>query len=131
MASETHAESIAPILTSEGWELLNSLGPYSEAESLHLGTELRKAGHSPELVAAAMTQSRLRAKAEAKFGPVAFLVPLPPCEGSAFLARVRLPASGAGAVFCRGTEGVVTSSAAGVGSGAATPSACCMFTSTA
>lgn len=71
MASETHAESIAPILTSEGWELLNSLGPYSEAESLHMGTELRKAGHSPELVAAAMTQSRLRAKAEAKFGPFA------------------------------------------------------------
>src|SRR6185312_2604369 len=71
MASETHAESIAPILTPEGWELLNSLGPYSEAESLHTGTELRKAGHSPELVSAAMTQSRLRAKAEAKFGPFA------------------------------------------------------------
>ncbi|MEV7646650.1 class I SAM-dependent methyltransferase [Arthrobacter sp. NPDC089319] len=71
MAPETHAESIAPILTPEGWELLNSLGPYSEAESLHTGTELRKAGHSPELVAAAMTQSRLRAKAEAKFGPFA------------------------------------------------------------
>ncbi len=71
MAPETHAESIAPILTPEGWELLNSLGPYSEAESLHTGTELRKAGHSPELVSAAMTQSRLRAKAEAKFGPFA------------------------------------------------------------
>ena len=71
MASETHAESIAPILTPEGWELLNSLGPYSEAESLHTGTELRKAGHSPELVSAAMTQSRLRAKAKAKFGPFA------------------------------------------------------------
>ncbi|WP_104117207.1 class I SAM-dependent methyltransferase [Arthrobacter sp. B1805] len=65
------SDNIADILTSEGWELLNSLGPYSEADSLRLTGQLRKAGYSPEVVAAALTQSRLRAKASAKFGPFA------------------------------------------------------------
>jgi hypothetical protein len=64
-------DSISPLLTREGWELLSSLGPYREADSLKLNESLRKAGHSPELVAAALTQARLRAKAEAKFGEFA------------------------------------------------------------
>ncbi|MEC5197862.1 SAM-dependent methyltransferase [Arthrobacter sp. PL16] len=64
-------DNIADILTPGGWELLNSLGPYTEADSLRLTEQLRKAGHSPEVVAAALTQSRLRAKASAKFGPFA------------------------------------------------------------
>jgi len=62
---------ISPLLTVAGWELLASLGPYKESGSLKLNETLRKAGHSPELVAAALTQSRLRAKAEAKFGEFA------------------------------------------------------------
>ncbi|GAB3537244.1 50S ribosomal protein L11 methyltransferase [Arthrobacter tecti] len=62
---------LEPVLTPDGWELLNSLGPYSEAGSLRLSSQLRDAGHSPEVVAAALTQSRLRAKAQAKFGPFA------------------------------------------------------------
>ncbi|BBE23518.1 hypothetical protein MN0502_24010 [Arthrobacter sp. MN05-02] len=65
------SDNIADILTPEGWELLNSLGPYTEADSLRLSEQLRRAGHSPEVVAAALTQSRLRAKASAKFGPFA------------------------------------------------------------
>ncbi|WP_104179212.1 class I SAM-dependent methyltransferase [Arthrobacter sp. B0490] len=65
------SENIADILTPEGWELLNSLGPYTGSDSLRLTEQLRKAGHSPEAVAAALTQSRLRAKASAKFGPFA------------------------------------------------------------
>lgn len=64
-------DAISPLLTVEGWELLLSLGPYNEKDSLKLNDSLRKAGHSPELVAAALTQSRLRAKAEAKFGEFA------------------------------------------------------------
>lgn len=64
-------DAISPLLTVEGWELLSSLGPYSEAGSLKLNESLRRAGHSPELVAAALTQSRLRAKAETKFGEFA------------------------------------------------------------
>ena len=57
------SDNIADILTTDGWELLNSLGPYTEADSLRLTGQLRKAGYSPEVVAAALTQSRLRAKA--------------------------------------------------------------------
>lgn len=65
------SDAISPLLTLDGWELLSSLGPYREADSLKLNETLRKAGHSPELVAAALTQARLRSKAEAKFGEFA------------------------------------------------------------
>lgn len=67
--SETSA--LAPLLTPEGWELLNSLPPYDADDAARLNTELRRAGHSPELVAAALTQSRLRRDAAAKFGDFA------------------------------------------------------------
>ncbi|WP_104160450.1 class I SAM-dependent methyltransferase [Arthrobacter sp. ZGTC212] len=63
--------SLAHVLTSEGWELLNSLGPYLESESFKLNTDLRKAGHSPDVVAAVLTQAKLRMKARTKFGPFA------------------------------------------------------------
>lgn len=55
----------------EGWALLQSLPPYDEAGSLGLQLALREAGFAPELVAAAMTQSRLRARAVDKFGEFA------------------------------------------------------------
>ncbi|MFC8303680.1 SAM-dependent methyltransferase [Specibacter sp. NPDC057265] len=64
-------DAISALLTPAGWELLASLGPYREADSLKLNESLRKAGHSPELVAAALTQARLRAKAQSKFGEFA------------------------------------------------------------
>jgi len=69
--AETTQDQIAPLLNPEGWELLASLGPYREEEAFRLNASLRKAGHSPELVSAALTQSRLRTKAEAKFGEFA------------------------------------------------------------
>jgi THUMP domain-like/Methyltransferase domain len=69
--AETPQDQIAPLLNPEGWELLASLGPYREEEAFQLNAALRKAGHSPELVSAALTQSRLRTKAEAKFGEFA------------------------------------------------------------
>lgn len=62
---------VALLLTPEGWELLSSLPPYDPAEALSLGRSLREEGHSPALVAAALTQQRLRARATAKFGPFA------------------------------------------------------------
>ena len=70
MADATQ-DLIAPLLTSEGWELLASLGPYREAEAFQQNAALRKAGHSPALVSAVLTQSRLRTKAEGKFGEFA------------------------------------------------------------
>ena len=64
-------ESIAPLLSTEGWELLSVIGPYAEADALSTSERLRKAGHSAELVSAVLTQSRLRNKATAKFGEFA------------------------------------------------------------
>lgn len=62
---------ISGLLTETGWALLESLPPYREDEALALGEQLRQAGHDPALVAAALTQSRLRAAARGKFGPFA------------------------------------------------------------
>lgn len=65
------AAALAPLLTPQGWQLLSSLPPYDPDSALRLGEELRKAGHSPQLVSAALTQQRLRERATAKFGPFA------------------------------------------------------------
>lgn len=47
---------------------MGSLPKYDAAAALALGAALRDAGHHPSTVAAALTQSRLRAGARAKFG---------------------------------------------------------------
>jgi hypothetical protein len=59
------------LLTPEGWALLSQLPPYDETRSLQLATGLRDRGLDAELVSAAMTQSRLRARARDKFGDFA------------------------------------------------------------
>lgn len=59
------AEQLA---SAEGWALLQSLPPYDPADALALQTRLRGAGHAPDLVAAVLAQSRLRARAADKFG---------------------------------------------------------------
>ncbi|HLS00996.1 MAG TPA: class I SAM-dependent methyltransferase, partial [Beutenbergiaceae bacterium] len=59
------------LLTERGWAFLNSLPAYDEANALTLSEALRKKGMDPDLVAAALTQSRLRAQATAKFGEFA------------------------------------------------------------
>lgn len=64
--------STARLITSaDGLSLIESLGPYREADALSLGAGLRKAGADAATVAAAMTQSRLRVAARAKFGEFA------------------------------------------------------------
>ena len=66
-----HSE-LRELLTVEGLRLLDSLPRWNAAADVVRSVgELRKAGHSPVLVAAVLHQSRLRAKAEAKFGPFA------------------------------------------------------------
>ncbi|NUU07053.1 SAM-dependent methyltransferase [Leifsonia sp. C5G2] len=63
---------LVALLSPEGLRLLDSLPPYrSERDVLHLVADLRKQGHSPALVAAVLTQSKLRRKAQAKFGDFA------------------------------------------------------------
>jgi hypothetical protein len=64
-------ESIGALLTPEGWALLESLPAYDEDDAMALGERLRREGHPAPLVAAALTQSRLRARARSKFGPFA------------------------------------------------------------
>jgi SAM-dependent methyltransferase len=63
---------LVELLSSEGLRLLDSLAPYeSKDDVVRAVADLRKAGHSPGLVAAVLSQSRLRSKAAAKFGPFA------------------------------------------------------------
>ncbi|MGJ9425765.1 SAM-dependent methyltransferase [Nesterenkonia halotolerans] len=64
-------DSLTPVLTPEGWELVNSLPPYDPSASFGLNEQLRREGHPAERVAAALTQSRLRAEARGKFGDFA------------------------------------------------------------
>ncbi|MBH0129867.1 class I SAM-dependent methyltransferase [Salinibacterium sp. NK8237] len=60
------------LLSAEGLRLLDSLPTWhSSDEIVRTVAELRKAGHSPALVAAVLSQSKLRAKAASKFGPFA------------------------------------------------------------
>lgn len=68
---ETAAEPLAALLTPEGMRLLDGLGPYREDEVLQQISRLRAEGFAPELISAAMTQSRLRTAAVAKFGEFA------------------------------------------------------------
>ncbi|MBB2894528.1 class I SAM-dependent methyltransferase [Flexivirga oryzae] len=62
---------LAKLISGEGAALLASLPPYDEAEAFVLGDRLRMEGFDPELIAAALTQSRLRSRAERKFGRAA------------------------------------------------------------
>lgn len=63
---------LVELLSPEGLRLLDSLPPYrTEKDVLRMVSDLRKAGHSPGLVAAVLTQAKLRKKAQAKFGEFA------------------------------------------------------------
>ncbi|WP_456845901.1 THUMP-like domain-containing protein [Cellulomonas sp. P5_C6] len=64
-------DGIAQLLSPAGWALLSALPPYDESRTMALSERLRDEGIDPALVAAALTQSRLRAKAAAKFGTFA------------------------------------------------------------
>jgi SAM-dependent methyltransferase len=60
------------LLSPEGLRLLDSLPAYQSTDDVVKSVaQLRKAGHGPGLVAAVLSQSRLRAKARSKFGPFA------------------------------------------------------------
>ena len=61
-------QSFQRLLAPEGQRLLASLPAYDGAQALAVATAARDLGHGEELVSAALTQSRLRARARAKFG---------------------------------------------------------------
>lgn len=63
---------LVELLSPEGLRLLDSLPTYSSTDDVvRIVAQLRKEGHGPGLVAAVLSQSRLRAKARVKFGPFA------------------------------------------------------------
>ncbi len=63
---------LVALLSPEGLRLLDSLPPWdSTADVVRTVSELRAAGHPPELVAAVLTQSRLRRRARDKFSDFA------------------------------------------------------------
>jgi len=63
---------LVDLLSPDGLRLLDSLPPWdSSADVVRLVSDLRKAGHPQGLVTAVLGQSRLRAKAVAKFGDFA------------------------------------------------------------
>ena len=68
--------------------LLASLPPYDKKQVFSLTAQLRDQGYAPELVAAALTQSRLRQKAHEKFGDFA--------DGMMFTAAGRANVGSAG-----------------------------------
>lgn len=63
--------ALRELLSPEGLTLLDSLPAGSPTDAVRAVADLRKAGHSPALVAAVLSQSRLRTNAAAKFGPFA------------------------------------------------------------
>ena len=65
------ASGLTKLLSPQGWALLSALPPYDEHLAMAISERLRREGIDPELVAAALTQSRLRAKARAKLGDFA------------------------------------------------------------
>jgi hypothetical protein len=63
---------LVELLSPEGLRLLDSLPRYETTQDVVKSVAaLRKAGHPAGLVAAVLSQSRLRARAQAKFGPFA------------------------------------------------------------
>jgi SAM-dependent methyltransferase len=65
-------DEVRELLTPEGLRLLDSIPPYgSGRDVLRVSADLRKAGHRPALVAAVLTQARLRERARGKFGEFA------------------------------------------------------------
>ena len=66
------ASELREILSTEGLRLLDGVPAWdSKDDVMRIVTDLRKAGHSPALVAAVVSQARLRARGVAKFGPFA------------------------------------------------------------
>lgn len=66
------AEEVAAfraLLTPEGAALLARLPPYDEGQALAVAARLRADGVDPALAAAALTQTRLRARARPRLGP--------------------------------------------------------------
>lgn len=105
MTDSSAGSHAALLLTPEGWAFLASLPPYDPGEALALGRSLREQGHSPALVAAGLTQQRLRARAQSKFGPFASSMLLTP-DGLEQATRLEVAAHHAARYAAAGAQRV-------------------------
>lgn len=71
MPDDFSPAELAPLLTPDGIQLLDSLGEYREEFALRRMSQLRAEGFDARVIAAAMTQARLRTSAVGKFGEFA------------------------------------------------------------
>lgn len=100
-----HRDELVELLSPEGLRLLDSLDGYRSDDLVQAVARLRSAGHSPALVAAVLTQSRLRGKAEGKFGEFARSM-LFTDAGLEQATRLRVAALHAGRFAAAGTRRV-------------------------
>lgn len=98
---------LTALLSLDGLRLLDELPAWSSKDDVvRTVADLRRAGHSPALVAAVVTQAKLRSKAVAKFGPFAERM-LFTEAGLEQATRLRVAAMHAGRFREAGTEHVV------------------------
>jgi len=100
-----HRDELVELLSPEGLRLLDSLDGYRSDDLVRAVARLRSEGHSPELVAAVLTQSRLREKAQGKFGEFARSM-LFTDAGLEQATRLRVAALHAGRFAAAGTRRV-------------------------
>lgn len=83
--SAVQLADVALLTSADGRRLLAELLPYDDRTALATGERLRRAGHPPALVTAALTQNRLRTRAAQRWGPA----------GAALLPHLLLTVDGA------------------------------------
>lgn len=101
------------LLTDDGQAVLRSLAAYDPATALAEGARLRRAGHPDHLVAAALTQARLRTRARPRLGDLADRLYLTQ-DGLEQLTRPEVAARHA-ARFAAAVDGPVLDLCCGVG----------------
>ena len=105
----------------DGRAILRSLPAYDEREVMRLQDRLRREGHSPDFVAALLTQQRLRARAVTKFGEFADDM-LYTADGLEQASRLEVAATHAGR-FYNASLATVHDLGCGIGSDAVAMSA--------
>ena len=105
------------LLSPEGLGLLEQVGPIdSTVDVVRLVSRLRADGHEPALIAAVLTQARLRSRAVAKFGDFAARMLFTP-DGLEQATRLRVAALHAGRFAEAGVD-VVADLGCGIGADA-------------
>jgi SAM-dependent methyltransferase len=110
-------EELRALLTPEGLRLLDEVGAVTaDADVVRIVSRLRAAGHSPDLVAAVLTQARLRTRARSRFHEFADRMLFTP-DGLEQATRLQVAAQHAGR-FARAGMTSVADLGCGIGADA-------------